>query len=186
TRAIVATAPAPAGAVGRLPRAIALAAVRLGAGMRMALAVAVRTAATAATGLARRTLPARHFGLARGTVAPADRHLRLEAGQVGDFHVAVQPAHDLAQVLGVVLRHQRRRLAGQAVAAGAADPVNVVLGHHRQVVVDHPRQLVDVDAARGDVGGHQLLDLAGLEVAQRAQALALALVAVDRRGLDAG
>ena len=50
---------------------------------------------------------------------------------------------------------QRDRLALRAGAAGAADAVHVVLGHVGQLVVDDVRQLVDVDAARGDVGRHQ-------------------------------
>jgi hypothetical protein len=47
------------------------------------------------------------------------------------------------------------------------------------------RQLVDVDAAGGDVGRHQHLQRALLEVAERLGARALALVAVDRHGGDA-
>ena len=38
---------------------------------------------------------------------------------------------------------------------GAADAVHVVLRHVRQLVVDDVRQLLDVEAARGDVGGDQ-------------------------------
>ena len=45
----------------------------------------------------------------------------------------------------------------RAGAAGAADAVHVVLGHVRQLEVDDVRQLVDVDAARGDVGRDQHL-----------------------------
>ena len=48
------------------------------------------------------------------------------------------------------------------------------------------RQLVDVDAARRDVGGHQHAQLAALEVGQRLGARALALVAVDRHRGNAG
>ncbi len=48
------------------------------------------------------------------------------------------------------------------------------------------RDAVDVDAAGGDVGGDQGAQLAGLEGGQGAFALALALVAVDGGGLDAG
>ncbi len=70
--------------------------------------------------------------------------------------------------------------------ARATDAVNVVLGHERQVVVDDQRQLRDVEAARRDVGGHQHVDAAGLEVAERPRSRALALVAVNDRRLDAG
>ena len=74
----------------------------------------------------------------------------------------------------------------RARAAGAADAVDVVLGHHRQVVVDHQRQVGNVEPARGDIGRDQHARLAGLEVAQGFLALRLALVAVDRDGLEAG
>ena len=42
--------------------------------------------------------------------------------------------------------------ARAARAAGAADAVHVVLGDVRQLEVDDVRQLLDVEAARGDVG----------------------------------
>ena len=56
----------------------------------------------------------------------------------------------------------------------------------RDVEVDDLRQRLDVEAARGDVGGHQHHRLAGLEGVQRHQALGLRLVAVDGVGLHAG
>ena len=65
-------------------------------------------------------------------------------------------------------------------APGPADPVDVVLGDHRQLEVDDVRQRVDVEAAGGDLGRDQDREPAGLEVGQRADALRLALVAVDR------
>ena len=39
--------------------------------------------------------------------------------------------------------------------AGAADAVDVGLGHLGQVVVEHAGQRLDVQSAGGDVGGHQ-------------------------------
>ncbi len=47
------------------------------------------------------------------------------------------------------------------------------------------RQLVDVQAAGGDVGGHEDANRVGLEVGQRLGAGILALVAVDRRSRQA-
>jgi hypothetical protein len=74
---------------------------------------------------------------------------------------------------------------GVAGAPGAADAVDVVLRHVRQLEVDHVRQLVDVEAAGGDVGGHQHAHVAALEAGQRPRAGALALVAVDGGGGEA-
>ncbi len=79
----------------------------------------------------------------------------------------------------LVHAHQRDRLALRTRAAGAADAVHIVFRHVGQVEVDHMRQLVDVDAARRDVGGDQHAQRAGLELRQRPRARRLALVAVD-------
>ena len=67
----------------------------------------------------------------------------------------------------------------------AADAVDVGLGHLRQVVVDYERQLVDVDAAGGDIRGDQHAARPRLEVVHRPHAGILRLVAVDGRRLDA-
>ena len=68
--------------------------------------------------------------------------------------------------------------------AGAADAVDVGVPVPGCVVVDHVGDPFDVDAAGGDVGGDQGVDLAVLEARQRAFALALALVAVHDDGFD--
>jgi hypothetical protein len=73
----------------------------------------------------------------------------------------------------------RPAVAGAGGAAGAVQVGLVVLG---RVVVDDDVDVVDVDAAGGDVGGDQHRQLAGGEVGQRPLAHALAQVAVDGRG----
>ncbi len=83
------------------------------------------------------------------------------------------------------MRDQRDGKAFGAGAAGAADAVHVVLGDHRQVEVDHERQLVDVDSACGDVGRNKNGNFPVLEIGERARARVLALVAVDRCGAQA-
>ena len=55
---------------------------------------------------------------------------------------------------------ERDRLAAPPGAAGAADAVHVGLGVGRDVVVDHVRDPLHVEAARGDVGGDQDVELA--------------------------
>ena len=64
--------------------------------------------------------------------------------------------------------------------------MNVGLGNLRQIVVDHVRDAVDVDAARGDVGRDEHVDLVRFEPVERLRARVLALVAVNRRGGDVG
>ena len=83
-------------------------------------------------------------------------------------------------------RHEAHRQAAGAGAAGAADAVHIVDGRARQVVVHHHRELRDVDAARRQVGGDQHVPLSVLEFGEHLLARALAHVAVERRGEDAG
>ena len=68
---------------------------------------------------------------------------------------------------------ERDRDAAGAGARGAADAVHVALGLVRQVEVDHVRDAVDVDAAGGDVGGHQHAGAPARKPAQRALPRAL-------------
>lgn len=84
-----------------------------------------------------------------------------------------------------VRRHQRDRLAAASGAAGTADAVDVVFLDVGQLVVDHMGQLVDIQAAGGDVGRHQDAHVVGLEVGQRLGPRVLALVAMDRGGRQA-
>src|SRR5699024_4955305 len=76
--------------------------------------------------------------------------------------------------------HERDRGALLARAAGAAGAVEVGLVVVRAVPVHDVGDVGDVDAARGDVGRHQHVDLAAAEGAQRLLACALAEVAVQR------
>ena len=63
--------------------------------------------------------------------------------------------------------------------------MHVVIMRVREVVVDDVRDAVDVEPAGGDVGGAEHLHAVLLKEVERAHPLALALVAVDRLGLDA-
>ena len=63
-------------------------------------------------------------------------------------------------------------------AARAPDAVHVAIAVGGRVEVDDEGDVVDVQAARGDVGGDQGMDLAGLEPGKRTLALSLRLVAV--------
>src|SRR5437764_816182 len=64
--------------------------------------------------------------------------------------------------------------------------MEVVLVVAGDVVVDDAADVVDVDAAGGDVGGHQDLSPAIGEGAQGPVALGLRATAVDRHGRHAG
>ena len=92
---------------------------------------------------------------------------------------------DTCQVLLLLRGAEADGSAVRTGAGGAPDAVHIGLRHLGQVVVEHMGQLADVDAAGGDVGGHQHLGLPGLEAFQRGHTGGLALVAVDGGGGDA-
>src|SRR5690349_533672 len=92
---------------------------------------------------------------------------------------------DLAEQALLVDADQRDRVAGRPGPARPADAVNVVLGDHGQLEVHDVRQVLDVEAARRDLRCDEDRRPAGLEVIQRLDPLALALVAVDRGRGDA-
>ena len=95
-------------------------------------------------------------------------------------------ALDVAQQIALLRVAKRDGDARGAGACRAADAVDIALRHVRQLEVDDVRHQVDVDAARGDVGGNQRPDLRGAKGRQRLLALRLALVAVDGGDADAG
>src|SRR5690606_9150100 len=100
-------------------------------------------------------------------------------------HARAGVALDRAEVVLLVRRDERDRVAGCLGAARPPDPVDVVLRDVRRVVVDHVRDRVHVDPARGDVGGDEHLELPVLEAGEGALALALRAVRVDRGGREA-
>ena len=79
--------------------------------------------------------------------------------------------------------HRRAAFSG---APRAADPVRVVHGRTRQIVVHHDRQLRDVEPAGGHVRRHEHPHPRRFEIGQRRRARALAEFAVERDGLDPG
>ena len=107
---------------------------------------------------------------------------------VGLLQVEVQAGQtlDLAQLGALGRIDQRDRDTGLAGAGRAADAVHVAFRLFRQVEVHDMGDVVDMDAAGHDVGGDEHADRTGLELAQRLLAGTLALVAVDRAGVDAG
>jgi hypothetical protein len=109
---------------------------------------------------------------------------RLEAWHAGARNLALDQLFDVAQEDLLVTAHQAQGLALRAGTARATDAVHIVLGHIGQFEIHHVGQLIDVDAAGGNVGGHQHRQGAGLEFAQCLGARALAFVAVDGHGRD--
>ncbi|CAM2160898.1 hypothetical protein PT2222_90115 [Paraburkholderia tropica] len=122
--------------------------------------------------------------IAAAAAAFVMRHRRIDREML-DGQRTLDELFDIGELLFLVRRAQRQRVAGRARAARAADTVHIVFRVERQVEVDDGRQFGDVETARGHVGGHQRLDLAALEGVERLHALALRAVAVNRGGHDA-
>src|SRR6185312_13189631 len=138
-------------------------------------------ASTSATGVAARRVRMGRTGvrLMQGGLAG------FETGDDGLGDLRAQQPLDVPQQAALSAGHQGDGFTGAAGTAGAADAVHVVLWDVRQLVVHHVRQHVDVQAAGGDVGGHQHAYAVLLEVRQRPGAGTLALVAVDGGGVYA-
>src|SRR6185312_15445329 len=99
--------------------------------------VAVRPRRAGGLALARLTLTAATLLRTRRAGIDAQRRGRLVAGHGGDRDVLLQQLADVEQQAAFVMADQRQRQAFHAGAAGAANAVHVILGHRRQVEVDH-------------------------------------------------
>ena len=63
--------------------------------------------------------------------------------------------------------------------------MHIVFAHIGNFVVHNVWQIVNVDAAGGNVGGHQRADVSTLEAAQRLGTGGLAFIAMQSQSLDA-
>ena len=102
---------------------------------------------------------------------------------IGDFLLG--HALDAFQQFFFVRSHQRDRFARTTGTASTADTVNVVFVDVWQLEVDHVWQLVDIQAASGDIGGYQDAYGTGFKVGQGLGPGVLALVTVDGHSAEA-
>ena len=155
------------GAVGLFGLAAAWAAfgARIGRPLPRAAAIAARKTLLLAL-LARGRRALRRRGL------EARHHLGVDA--------LLRVVLDVADLAAIAMLGDRDGQAVAAGAAGAADAMHVVFRHFGQIVIDHMRDRRHIDAARGDVGGHQHAQLAAAQAHQGAVALALRHAAVKR------
>src|SRR5262245_9401086 len=100
------------------------------------------------------------LGPARLAFSRAAARWPCRVGRYADRYARLEQPLDAPQQVLLVSRHQRYSLAWLARASRAPDAVNVVFGVVRQLVVDHVRKLLDVEAPRRDVGRNQQLQLA--------------------------
>src|SRR5437764_3483484 len=73
-------------------------------------------------------------------------------GKRSDFDLLAGELLDIAKVRPLVIGTKSDRHASGARPRGAADAVDILLGHMRQLEVDHVGDAGNVDAARRDVG----------------------------------
>jgi hypothetical protein len=87
--------------------------------------------------------------------------------------------------LGMVLRgHEANRITDRLRTTRSTDSVDVILRMHWEIVIHHVRNAIYIDAAGGDIGGNEHTYRTGLEILQRAQALILRTVRMNRPGHD--
>ncbi|CNT66157.1 Uncharacterised protein [Salmonella enterica subsp. enterica serovar Bovismorbificans] len=79
---------------------------------------------------------------------------------------------------------QRQRLASCRRATGTANTVYIIFRHVRQFIVDHVRQLFNIQTTRRNIRRHQHANIAGFKIGQRAGTCALRFITVDRRAAN--
>mmetsp|Transcript_83575 Transcript_83575/g.241391 ORF Transcript_83575/g.241391 Transcript_83575/m.241391 type:complete len:343 (+) Transcript_83575:25-1053(+) len=114
------------------------------------------------------------------------RRFRERSNEVGDVHghlldLRVVELLDVLHGPDVRVRHEIDGHALPAEAPAAADAVEVILHVRRQVVVDHQRHLLHVDATCEQVRGDEHAGRAGAELAHHQVALLLVQVRMHRR-----
>src|SRR3954468_18813036 len=111
--------------------------------------------------------------------------VRDESVLDGPWDRLLQHPLDAAEQVDLVDADERDGLTRSAGPTGPADPVDVVLRVPRELEVDDDRQVLDVEAARRDVGRDEDSDLTGLEPLERPRPLWLRPVAVDGDRIEA-
>ena len=111
--------------------------------------------------------------------------LRAESVNHFDFNVLLGVALNVLHESFFVHTDQVDGSAISSRAAGTANPVHIIFAHIGNFVVHHMRQIINVDSACGNIGGHQGAYVAALEACQRLCARSLALVAVQCHRLNA-
>lgn len=108
------------------------------------------------------------------------RHVERGVDDLGDgLDLGAQLLLDAVQREAVLVRDEVDGDAEVAEAARAPDAVQVGLGHAREVEVDDHVDGLHVDAAREQVGAHEVAAQAGAEVVEHAVAVRLRHARVD-------
>ena len=112
----------------------------------------------------------------RGCLDPFDRDRR---------NFPADQFRDRGDGVAVFRRGEHERPALTAGAAGSTDAMDIVFGVDRHVETEDVAHALDIQAARGDIAGHQKPDLAVPKAVEGLRAFRLRHVAVQCRGVEA-
>ena len=133
-----------------------------GFGARLAMFTRLATRAPRTLGAATTAFASTTAAAATTATAAVGRleALDVQAGNLDAGNGRADQLLDRLHQIALGGRRQGEGMADPAGAAGAADAVDVVVRRERHVEIEDVAHVVDVEAARGDVGRHQDLDLA--------------------------
>ncbi len=149
--------------------------------MALAISVACRTAPV------RVPLRGTDRRLGRGGLSRQCLYLPSTGTSVTHGHRNCYPNKllNIAQEGHLLALAKGNRDAFHARASRTADTVHVGFRHIRQIKVDDVADAIDIDSARGDIGGNEGPDLALTKGGENALALVLRFIAVNCFGADA-
>jgi len=84
----------------------------------------------------------------------------------------------------IIMRKEANRFSHCLSAAGTADPVDIILGMTREVVIDHVGNPFHIDSACRDIGCDKDANTAGLKILESTETLILGAVGVKSRAGD--
>ena len=110
--------------------------------------------------------------------------VRFEVGERAAFDEFVNELFDINKEVEFVSGDEGDGLPLGAGATGPTDAVDVIFRLFGEVVVDDLRELLDINAPSGDVGGEKDFDFSVLKVVESFGACVLTLVAVNGGSAD--
>jgi hypothetical protein len=109
--------------------------------------------------------------------------LDLPGGRrLSPLHLDAGEPFNLLDLEDLTTGGERDRHAAAPRSTRASDPVQVILRVVRQIVIEYDFDIIDIDAARGDVRGHQELEVGLAKPVHDAVAQGLAHVPVQAVG----
>jgi hypothetical protein len=100
------------------------------------------------------------------------------------LQITLDQTFDISEIAAFIVANQRNCLPLRPSATRSTNPMNVIFRNIRQFVVDHVGQGIDINAAGGNIGGHEGRNAAFLEIRKCSNARPLGLVTMNGRCLD--